>query len=57
MGHFKKMYANETKIKQLATQIGFDIVKITDAKPFEKNEASAVERVRSGLMDGLPGKT
>ena len=48
------MYANETKIKQLATQIGFDIVKITDAKPFEKNEASAVERVRSGLMDGLP---
>ena len=29
-------------------------VKITDAKPFKKNEASAVERVRSGLMDGLP---
>ncbi|SVE04235.1 uncharacterized protein METZ01_LOCUS457089, partial [marine metagenome] len=48
------MYLNERKIKQLAIETGFDIVKITDAKSFEKNEASAVERVRSGLMDGLP---
>ena len=50
----RKMYANKRKIKKLANKIGFDIVKITDAKSFKKNEASAVERVRSGLMDGLP---
>ena len=47
----------EDKIKSLALEIGFDRVGITDAEPFVRDEAAAVERVRSGLMDGLPWYT
>ena len=47
----------EDKVKSLALEIGFDRVGITDAEPFVRDEAAAVERVRSGLMDGLPWYT
>ena len=47
----------EDKVKALALEIGFDRVGITSAEPFVRDEAAAVERVRSGLMDGLPWYT
>ena len=47
----------EDRVKALALEIGFDRVGITGAEPFVRDEAAAVERVRSGLMDGLPWYT
>ncbi len=47
----------EDSVKALAREIGFDRVGITGAEPFVRDEAAAVERVRSGLMDGLPWYT
>ena len=43
----------ETTIKNFALSIGFDQVAITHAKPFWDDEKIALERVRSGKMDGL----
>jgi len=37
--------------------IGFDLVGITTADPFERDEEAASQRVRDGLMDGLPWYT
>ena len=47
----------EQDIKSFALRLGFDRVGITDAAPFARDEAAAVERVRDGLMDGLPWYT
>ncbi len=47
----------EDRIKDLALSLGFDRVGITDAEPFVRDEAAAIERTRSGLMDGLPWYT
>ena len=41
------------KVKALAKSLGFDIVGITSADGFERDEAAALDRVRQGLMDGL----
>ncbi|MDE2859957.1 MAG: tRNA epoxyqueuosine(34) reductase QueG [Chloroflexota bacterium] len=41
-------------VKALAQELGFDRVGITSAEPFEDAEEIALERVRGGLMDGLP---
>lgn len=41
------------KVKALARSLGFDIVGITSADGFERDEAAALDRVRQGLMDGL----
>lgn len=41
------------KIKTLAKTLGFDVVGITSAEPFLRDENAAVQRVRDGLMDGL----
>ena len=43
----------ENQIKEFAKSIGFDEVAITDAKPFLDDEKAALERIRSGKMDGL----
>ena len=45
--------AKET-VQTLARELGFERVGITSADPFEQAEAIALERVRDGLMDGLP---
>jgi epoxyqueuosine reductase len=42
-----------TKVKSLARNLGFDVVGITSAEPFLRDEEAAVKRVREGLMDGL----
>ena len=47
----------EASIKAYGRSLGFDIVRIADAKPFVRDEQAALERVRDGLMDGLPWYT
>ena len=47
----------ERKVKSLALSLGFDRVGITDAAPFSRDEEAATQRVRDGLMDGLPWYT
>ena len=47
----------EQQIKSLAYDQGFDIIKITNAEPFLRDEQAALQRVRDGLMDGLPWYT
>ena len=43
----------ERSIKAYGKDLGFDIVGITTAEPFLRDEQAAVQRVRDGLMDGL----
>ncbi len=43
----------ETKVKELGLSVGFDLVGITGAEPFTRDEQAASKRVRDGLMDGL----
>ena len=47
----------ETTIKQLGRDVGFDVVGITTAEPFFRDEQAAVDRIRQGFMDGLPWYT
>ena len=41
-------------VKAYAQELGFDLVGITSADPFEEEERVALERLRQGLLDGLP---
>ena len=41
-------------VKSLAAELGFDLVGITSAEPFHEAEEVALQRVKDGLMDGLP---
>ena len=52
-----EMSSMENVIRRYAKELGFDIVGFTSAEPFLRDEAAAIERVRSGLMDGLPWYT
>ena len=47
----------EKQIKSLAYDQGFDLIKITNAEPFLRDEQATLQRVRDGLMDGLPWYT
>ena len=47
----------ERRVKAHGKSLGFDIVGITSAEPFLRDERAAVERIRQGLMDGLPWYT
>ena len=46
-----------TKTKALGKSLGFDIVGITTADRFARDERAALDRVNNGLMDGLPWYT
>ena len=46
-----------SRVKQCARDLGFDLARVTTAEPFLRDERAAVERVRQGLMDGLPWYT
>jgi len=46
----------EGTVKQLVRELGFDLVGIASAGPFAE-EAAALQRLRDGLMDGLPWYT
>ncbi len=56
MQSVSETYDAEAKeaVQNLAREFGFDRVGVTSAEPFEGAEAIALERVRAGLMDGLP---
>ena len=45
------------QVKEYARELGFDLVGIASADAFSDHEAIALERVRAGLMDGLPWYT
>ena len=47
----------EKSIKDYGKGLGFDIVGITTAEPFLRDEDAAIERIRQGFMDGLPWYT
>ena len=47
------MASAEDVVRGYATELGFDLVGITSAEPFLRDEKAALERVRSGMMDGL----
>ena len=41
-------------VKDYALELGFDLVAVTSAERFAEDEAVTLERIRDGLMDGLP---
>ena len=47
----------EAQVKNLGIKSGFDLVGITSAENFTRDENVSIERVRAGLMDGLPWYT
>ena len=47
----------ERTIKSYGRELGFDRVGIASAEPFLRDERAALQRVRQGLMDGLPWYT
>ncbi|MDP6402342.1 MAG: DUF1730 domain-containing protein, partial [SAR202 cluster bacterium] len=47
----------ENSIKELGREVGFDIVGITTAEPFIRDEKASLDRIRRGMMDGLPWYT
>ncbi len=47
----------EDTVKAYGRELGFDVVGITTAEPFLRDETAAKERIRHGLMDGLPWYT
>ena len=51
------METPERTIKEYGRDLGFDIVGIASAEPFLRDERAAIQRIREGLMDGLPWYT
>ena len=47
----------ERQVKDYARELGFDLVGIASSDDFDDHEAIALERLRDGLMDGLPWYT
>lgn len=47
----------ERIIKSYGKELGFDVVGITTADPFPRDEQAAINRIRMGMMDGLPWYT
>ncbi|MBI2867251.1 MAG: tRNA epoxyqueuosine(34) reductase QueG [Chloroflexi bacterium] len=46
-----------SEVRRLAARLGFDLVGVTSAAPFAQDEHVALQRLRDGLMDGLPWYT
>ena len=47
----------EQTIKKYAAELGFEVAGITTAEAFLRDERAAIQRIRDGLMDGLPWYT
>ena len=47
----------KSRVKEYARELGFDLVGIASAESFADHESIALERLRAGLMDGLPWYT
>ena len=48
------MNSLKERVKEYALELGFDLVGIASAEAFDDHEAVTLERMRKGLMDGLP---
>ena len=57
MGRFVYPQELANLIKQSATTLGFDLVRISSAERFQSDEEIALDRWRRGLLDGLPWYT
>ena len=44
----------KTAATDYALELGFDLVRVTSAEEFAEDKAVTLERLRTGLMDGLP---
>ncbi len=44
----------KSAITGYAKELGFDLVRVASAREFAEDRAVALERLRAGLMDGLP---
>ena len=44
-------------VKECALEAGFDLVRVTSADEFVRDRDAALERIKDGLMDGLPWYT
>ena len=44
-------------VKECALDAGFDLVRVTSADEFVRDRNAALDRIKSGLMDGLPRYT
>ena len=44
----------ENLVKDYALEVGFDLVGIASADPFDDDRRVTLQRLRDGLMDGLP---
>ena len=51
------MDALEQTVKRHALSLGFDLVGIATAEPFHRDEQASLQRIREGMMDGLPWYT
>ena len=49
----REMERIEDAVRRRAKALGFDLVGFASAEPFLRDERAAIDRVRSGLMDGL----
>jgi epoxyqueuosine reductase len=47
------MTSLENMVRAYAKELGFDLVGITSAEPFLRDEQAALKRVQDGMMDGL----
>ena len=41
-------------VKDYARELGFDLVGVSSAEPFQDHRAITLQRIKDGLMDGLP---
>ena len=41
-------------VKECALELGFDLVRVTSAQEFAWDREVTLERLKDGLMDGLP---
>ena len=53
----RDMGSIEDAVRQRAGALGFDLVGFASAEPFLRDERAAIDRIRSGMMDGLPWYT
>ena len=49
-----KVGSVENLVKDYALEVGFDLVGIASADPFHDDRRVTLQRLRDGLMDGLP---
>ena len=49
-----KVGSVENLVKDYALEVGFDLVGIASADPFHDDRRVTLQRLRVGLMDGLP---